>query len=184
MSRLSFVVIAMALLPPAWTQEQQTPKSTPSPLSSPVQAGSPPQTPPAHPKDVETMDAIINSMYAVISGPAGQKRDWDRFRSLFLPGARLILAVAQKGEKPRARVLDVEDYVRRTDPIFERESFWESEKARKTQTFGNIAHVFSTYESRREKNGKPFQRGINSIQLFHDGTRWWIVTVMWNTERE
>jgi hypothetical protein len=97
-------------------------------------AGCPPQN--AYPKDVETIDSIIDSMYAVISGPAGQKRDWDRFRSLFLPGARLILAVAQKGEKPRARVLDVKAYVRRTDPIFEKESFWESEKARKMQFSG------------------------------------------------
>ena len=159
-------------------------KSTPSQSSSSSRDGSPPQTAPAHPKDVETMDAIIDSMYAVLSGPAGQKRDWDRFRSLFLPGARLILAVAQKGKKPRARVLDVEAYVRRTDPIFEKEDFWESEKARKTQAFGNIAHAFSTYESRRRKNGKAFQRGINSIQLFQDRARWWIATVMWNTERE
>ena len=151
-------------------------------LEASTHAGCQPQT--AHPKDVETIDSIIDSVYAVISGPAGQKRDWDRFRSLFLPGARLILAVAQKGEKPRAYVLDVEAYVRRTDPIFEKESFWESEKARKTQAFGKIAHAFSTYESRRRKNGKAFQRGINSIQLFQDGTRWWIVTVMWNTERE
>jgi hypothetical protein len=130
------------------------------------------------------MDAIIGAMYQVISGSAGQKRDWDRFRSLFLPDAHLILAVARKGKTPRARVLDVEGYVRRTDPIFEKENFWEKETGRKTQTFGNIAHAFSRYESRREKNGKAFQLGINSIQLFQDGTRWWIASVMWNTERE
>lgn len=163
--------------------EQQTPKATPSPLSPSVQAVSQPQMPPVHASDVETMDGIIRAMYAVISGPAGQERDWDRFRALFWPGARMILAVEQKGEKPKARLLEVDDYIRRTDPIFAGESFWESEKARKTKTFGNIAHVFSTYESRREKKGPAFQRGMNSIQLFHDGTRWWIVTVMWNTER-
>ncbi len=135
-------------------------------------------------KDVATMDAIIETMYAVISGPAGQKRNWDRFRSLFLPEAHLILAVTRKGEMPRARVLDVDGYLRRTQPIFEQESFWEKEVGRKTQTFGNIAHVFSKYESRRAKNGKAFQRGINSIQLFQDGARWWIASVMWMTERE
>lgn len=160
------------------------PQETPSRSSSATQGVSPPQTKPAHTKDVETVDAIIESMYAVISGPAGMKRDWDRFRSLFLPDAHLILAVARKGETPRAHVLDIEGYVRRTDPIFEKETFWEKEAGRKTQTFGNIAHVFSRYESRREKDGKAFQRGINSIQLFQDGTRWWIASVMWNTERE
>ena len=114
-------------------------------------------------------------MYTVISGSAGHRRDWNRFRSLFLPDARCILAVVHKGKRQRARVLNVEDYIRRCDPIFEKERFWESEKSRKTQTFGNIAHVFSTYESRREKNGNAFHQGINSMQLFNDATRWWIV---------
>ena len=139
---------------------------------------------PALPGDVATLDSILHCMYAMLSGPAGQRRDWDRFRSLFLPGARLILAIQKQGEKPWARLLDVESYIRRVDPIFERESFWEKQADRQVQIFGNIAHVFSTFESCREKDGKPFQRGINSIQLFFDNTRWWIVTVMWNTERE
>jgi hypothetical protein len=160
------------------------PKHTSSRSSCLTQGVSLPQTKAAHAKDVETMDAIIETMYAVISGPAGQDRDWDRFRYLFLPDARLILAVVRKGETPRARVLDIDGYVRRVDPIFESEGFWEEEKERNTETFGSIAHVFSTYESRKEKEGAPFHRGVNSIQLFHDGRRWWIVTVMWNTERE
>lgn len=138
----------------------------------------------ARPKDVKTIDAIIHSLYAVISGPAGQKHDWDRFRALFLSGARLVLAIAKKGTKPKARILDVQGYIRRTTPIFAIEDFWEREKKRTIESFGNIAHVFSTYESRRTKTGKVFQAGVNSIQLFHDGTRWWIVTVMWNTDRE
>jgi hypothetical protein len=163
--------------------EEQAARTTASPLSPSVEAISQPQMAPVHASDVETMDAIIRAMYAVISGPAGQERDWDRFRSLFWPGACMILAVAQEGKKPNALLLEIEDYIRRTDPIFAGENFWETEKARKTRIFGNIAHVFSTYESRREKNGPAFQRGINSIQLFCDGTRWWIVTVMWNTER-
>ncbi len=158
--------------------------ASPLPRSVSPQAGDQPKVLLARQNDVETRDGIINSMYTVISGPAGQKRDWDRFRSLFLPGARFILDVAKKGEKPRARFLDVEDYIRRVDPIFERESFWEREKSRQTKMFGNVAHVFSNYESRRKKNGRAFQRGTNSIQLFYDDTRWWIATVMWNTERE
>ncbi len=137
----------------------------------------------SRPQDVATIDAIISAMYAVISGPAGQKRDWDRFRSLFLPEARLVLAISRENEAPRVRILDVEGYIRRTAPIFEREGFWERETERKTETFGNIAHLLSSYESRHEENGEPFTRGLNSIQLFYDRVRWWIVTVMWNTER-
>jgi hypothetical protein len=141
------------------------------------------QAPVAHQQDVETVDGIISALYEVISGPAGQKRDWDRFRSLFAPGARLIPALSREGETPVIRVLDVEAYIRRVDPIFEKEDFWESEKERKTDTSGNLVHAFSTYESRHAPGGQPFQTGVNSIQLFGDGTRWWIVTVMWNTTR-
>ncbi len=141
------------------------------------------QAPTANEQDVRTVDAIIQALYDVISGPAGQKRDWDRFRSLFAPGGRLIPALSRPGEKPVIRVLDVEDYIRRVDAIFEKEDFWESEKERKTDASGNLVHVFSSYESRRAQAGQPFQTGVNSIQLFNDGTRWWVVTVMWNSTR-
>src|SRR5512136_417088 len=77
------------------------------------------QAPAANPSDVGTVDGIIQALYQVISGPVGQKRDWDRFRSLFAPGARLIPALSRPGEKPVIRVLDVEGYIQRTDAIFE-----------------------------------------------------------------
>ncbi len=142
-----------------------------------------PHAPAAREQDVDTIDSIVRVLYQVISGPAGQKRDWDRFRSLFAPGARLIPALSRQGEKPVIRILDVEEYIRRADAIFEKEDFWESEKERKTDTSGNLVHIFSMYESRRSRGGEPFQTGVNSIQLFSDGSRWWIVTVMWNSTR-
>lgn len=141
------------------------------------------QSQPANPSSYETIEAVLRTLYAVISGPAGQPRDWDRYRSLFLPEAHSILAITKPGEAPRARVLDVEGYIRRTDPFVQVEHFWEVETDRKTETLGNVAHVLSYYESRREEHGEAFTRGANSIQLFFDGTRWWIASVMWNTER-
>jgi len=81
--------------------------------------------------------------------------------------------------------MTVEDYAQRNGPFFEKQSFFEREAARRTDAFGNIAHVFSTYESRHSKDdAKPFQRGINSIQLLNDGKRWWIVTVFLPSEDE
>jgi hypothetical protein len=69
--------------------------------------------------------------------------------------------------------------------MLEKEGFFERESARKTEAFGQIAHVFSTYESRHAaEDAKPFQRGINSIQLMNDGKRWWIVTIFWQGEDE
>ena len=134
--------------------------------------------------DVKSADAIVAAVYDVISGPAGQKRDWDRMRSLFVPGARLIPAVPKEGGGATARVLDVEGYIQRSGAVLERDGFFEREIARRMEAFGNIAHVFSTYESKRTKDDpKPFARGINSMQLLKDGDRWWIVTIFWDSEK-
>ncbi len=133
--------------------------------------------------DVSTIDGILHALYEVLSGPAGQARDWERYRSLFLEDARLMVVVAVAGEKPRVRQLTVEDYIRRVEPIFAVEDFWERETSRQTETFGRVAHVLSAYESLRDPNAPPFERGANSLQLFYDDSRWWVVSVMWNTSR-
>src|SRR3954466_15748928 len=134
--------------------------------------------------DVKSIDAIVAAVYDVISGPAGQKRDWDRMRSLFVPGARLIPSVPTQAGGATARVLDVEGYIQRSGAVLERDGFFEREIARRMETFGNIAHVFSTYESKHAAaDAAPFARGINSIQLLKDGSRWWIVTIYWDSEK-
>lgn len=133
--------------------------------------------------DTSSPERIVAALYDVISGPAGQARDWNRFRGLFAPGARLIPAAPRRdGAAPAA--LSPDDYVARTSDAFAKNGFFEREIARRVEAFGTIAHVFSTYESRRAADeARPFARGINSIQLMrHDG-RWWIVTVMWDQER-
>jgi hypothetical protein len=107
--------------------------------------------PPANPRDVASLDAIVAAPYEVISGPAGKPRDWARYRSLFLPEARSILAVVKPGEDSRVRMLDVEGYIRRTAPILATKDFWEVETGRKTEVFGSVAHVLSYYESRRQE---------------------------------
>ena len=136
---------------------------------------------PAGFSDVATLDTIIKASYEAISGPAGQARDWERFHSLYAPGARLMPVIG--GESPHVRVLSPEQYRERVEPIFATESFWERETGRQVESFGRIAHVVSYYESLREPNGTPFETGTNSMQLFYDDERWWIVSVMWNTAR-
>ncbi len=136
--------------------------------------------------DVESIEAIIAAAYDVISGPAGKKRDWDRNRSLFFPGARLIptAIVAGRNDVDLApHVLDVEGYIARVEPLFAKNGFYEKEIARRVEQFGQIAHVWSTYESRHDPSDTaPFMRGINSIQLFNDGKRWWILSIYWQHE--
>ena len=140
--------------------------------------------PAARPSDVASLDAILQSLYDVISGPAKAPRDWDRFRSLFAPDARLMPISRRPGVAPDARVFSPDDYVERTSKIFEQMGFYEKEIARRVETYAGLTHVWSTYESRRAADDPaPFARGINSIQLLNDGTRWWIVTVFWESER-
>ncbi len=138
----------------------------------------------ADPRDVASIDAIITAAYDSISGPAGEKRNWDRERSLYYPGARLI-PTAKPGENDSLapQILDVDGFIARVEPYFDGNGFYEKEIARRTEQFGQIAHVWSTYESRHTPGDpEPFMRGINSIQLFHDGSRWWIVTIYWQQE--
>ena len=137
----------------------------------------------ARPGDVETPESIVAALYDVISGPAGQERDWGRFRNLFAPGARLIPAAPrQDGAAPAS--LSPEDYITRTSENFLKNGFFEREIARRAEAFGNVTHVFSTYESRRTAtDAVPMARGINSIQLLKHAGRWWIVTVLWDQER-
>lgn len=138
----------------------------------------------ADPADVSSADAVISALYDVISGPAGEARDWDRFRSLFAEGARLVPTGRAPDGAVRMRVWSPDDYIAAAGAQLERGGFFEREIGRVSETFGNVTHVFSTYDSRRTaEDSEPFARGINSIQLLDDGTRWWIVTVMWDSER-
>lgn len=140
--------------------------------------------PAAKPADVESVDAILKTLYDVISGPAGQKRDWDRFRSLLVPNARLMPARVRPNGGADVAMLSADDYVRLAGAGLEKSGFFEREISRKTEAYGNVLHAFSTYESRRTANDeKPFARGINSIQLLKDGNRWWVVSIFWDSER-
>jgi hypothetical protein len=136
----------------------------------------------ARPADSDSVDSVVHAVYAVISGPAGT-RDWARFRSLFAEGARLIsMRVTADGSS--AVVMSPDDYAKRAGANFEKNAFFESELARRVETFGSIAHIFSTYESRRAPAEKPFARGINSFQLVKEGPAWKVMTILWDAERE
>ena len=155
------------------TNAQETQKKT-EPLTTPPQA---------RPEDVSSMDAILAALYDVISGPAGKKRDWNRMRSLFIPEGRLMAVGPKKEGGFGYRVMDVEGYIKSSGNYLETNGFFESEVSRVAEQFGEIAHVFSTYEARqKQEDAKPFMRGINSIQLMNDGKRWWIVSIYWEAE--
>ena len=135
------------------------------------------------PGDVDTVEHLLAAVYDSISGPAGP-RNWERFRALFYPGARLIPSFRDKDGKVQAKVMSVEDYVQNAQPFFDKEGFFEAPIANRTEQWDRIAHVWSTYESRHAKGEKPFARGINSFQFLFDGSRWWVVTIYWEGEEK
>lgn len=147
-------------------------------------AAAPPiAAPAANPKDVQSLDAMVAAIYDVISGPPGE-RDWNRFNSLFTKDARLIAVRAPKnGSKPGLVVMTAKDYADHAGPYFKEHGFFEHELSRKTDSFGAMTHIYTTYESRETKDGKPIDRGINSMEFFFDGERWWCVQIYWDSER-
>jgi hypothetical protein len=162
--------------------EQNSNQQTPAPAPPAANAPQASAAPPARAGDVDTIEHIITAVYDVISGPAGAPRDWDRFRSLFYPGARLIPTRRDDKGAVTARVLTPEEYVTRGKDAFAGQGFFENSVANRIETWDHIAHVWSTYESLHAKGEKPFARGINSFQLFNDGARWWILTIYWEGE--
>lgn len=130
-------------------------------------------------EDVETIDGIMKAYYEVVSGPAGQARQWMRDNSLHHPNALIVFTGKGNDDKPYALPMDLDEF--HADMSSYKNGFWESEIHRKTELFGNIAHVWSTYKTKRGNGSRS--RGINSIQLYNDGNRWWIISWMFDSER-
>lgn len=139
--------------------------------------------PAARAADVQSIDSIIAALYDVISGGIGEQRNWTRMRSLFIPEARIMAIFPKKDSKDLGlRILSVSDYIANSGPRLIEIGFREKELARKTEQWGELAQVFTSYETIEEKDNVT-RRGINSVQLMHDGTRWWIISLLFEAER-
>ncbi|HVF38623.1 MAG TPA: hypothetical protein VM939_01905 [Gemmatimonadaceae bacterium] len=130
--------------------------------------------------DTRTPESIIHAAYALISGRASEPRDWNRWRELHAPGARLIPIEAGADGAPFARVMTADEFIASRSPFFAENDFFEWETAREERHFGALVHVWSSYDAARERGGSPIRRGVNSIQLWNDGRRWWILSVAWD----
>ncbi|HEY6309129.1 MAG TPA: hypothetical protein VI488_22015 [Candidatus Angelobacter sp.] len=180
---MSKLALLLCLLATGWTMgvAQSSNQQTPTPAAPSAKPAT--ALPPAAGRgDVDTIQHILAAVYDVISGPAGAPRDWDRFLSLYYPGARLIPSRRDDKGVVTARVLSPEEYVTRGRDAFASQGFFENPIANRIEAWDHLAHVWSAYESRHAKGEKPFARGINSFQLFNDGTRWWILTIYWEGE--
>ena len=128
-----------------------------------------------------SVDAAIAALYEVISGDPGTPRDWDRFRNLFKPETRLIPTRKNPQGELTIQALTPEDYVQLFTSRIST-GFFERELHRATEQYGTVVHVFSTYETKEKKDGAVTNRGINSIQLFFDGKRYYIINIFWCAE--
>ncbi len=165
---LFLVVLTLALTAPVTAQQ-------PAPAAAP--------TPTPRPADVATIDSLLIALYATISGPVGQPRQWDRFYSLMHPQARLIPTGCDTAGACRLRIMTPAEYHQRADSFLVATGFTERELKHRVERYGAIAQAFSAYESYRNAETKPFARGINSLQLFWDGKRWWVLSIFWDSER-
>jgi hypothetical protein len=140
------------------------------------------KVPAPKPDDVKSLDGIMRAAYEAISGPAGP-RDWSRFRSLFLPQARFTQVGKNETGATFVMSWGVDEFVHDATAIFAQEPFYENGIVNLPQSYGGMTQVLSSYESRHAPGEKPFERGVNSFQLLNDGTRWWIVSIFWDSER-
>jgi hypothetical protein len=134
--------------------------------------------------DEDQIGAAVDEMYAMISGPAGP-RDWSRQANCFLPDARQVRTWVDERGRPEMKSMTLHEYSSDTQPFFNANDFYEVETGRRIDRFGNMAHVWSSYEARRSPDDEqPERRGINSIQLFNDPDRGWrIIHMVWDNER-
>jgi hypothetical protein len=136
------------------------------------------------PEDVGSIDGIMRAFYEAVSGPAGQARQWSRDRTLYIPDIRFVSINVGKDGKTHATAMSHQQFVDGSDAGMVKLGFFETELHRITRSFGHVAHVFSTYEMRQKPDSPVIGRGVNSIQLYNDGSRWWIASVTWDDERE
>jgi hypothetical protein len=164
----------------------QTPQPAPAPTPAPLvgSIAGHPDWPAAKPEDIATPQAIVDAVYASISGPKDQPRDTNRLRSLFIPDARLIPTIqAKDSDHADAAPLTIDQYIARSSGGMMKAGFFEHSIHNEMEQFGNIVQIWSTYESRRNADDpKPFARGINSFQLLKDGNRYWVVNIYWGSE--
>ena len=126
--------------------------------------------------DLAGIDQAIRGVYEVISGPPGQKRDFDKMRSMFAPGATLK-AIGPKG----LRGGSLEDYISRNSAVLEKEGFTERELGRRIEVWGGLATAWSAYDG-RTANGSFHERGINSFQLVKVDGKWLVASILWQEE--
>lgn len=138
-----------------------------------------------YPKEVKSIEKIVSSIYAIVSGEKGEEGDWELMRNVFHPEARLMTGYQNEEGKNEIKVFSVEDYISTFRNSFYNRTFYEKDVKNKIERFDNLAHVLSTYQAFNTKEmNRPLKTGVASIQLYHDGERWWVLSMYWRNGTE
>jgi hypothetical protein len=136
----------------------------------------------ARAEDVSTIEGIVTASYETISGGVGVPRQWGRDRTLFDPNSRSVaIHVDAKTGAIKRESMTEQDFADRSDASLVKDGFTERELKHVIKRFGNVATVLSSYEG--SASGKVLERGVNIFQLYFDGKRWWILSMVWDEER-
>ena len=132
---------------------------------------------------LQTPEGPVRRWYELLSGPAEVERPWKDVFDLFWPGARLRIAQPQPDGTEAVTDLSPEEFAAAAAPRYRMAGFWQREVARRFESYGNVAHVWSTYEVRvHDPGSEPVTRGINSVQLARRGGSWRMASIVWHVE--
>lgn len=138
---------------------------------------------PARAEDVSSPEALVLADYESISGGIGVPRQWGRDLSLFDPHAYFVaMSKDPNTGAVTKRSFSPQEYADQSEARLVKEGMTERELGHRTHRFGNVATVFSAYESKSALTGKS-SRGVNVYQTYFDGKRWWILSIAWDEER-
>ncbi|WP_156885763.1 hypothetical protein [Massilia niastensis] len=165
---MTAALLALALAAPAQAQN--------NPLGATAACG-----PDQGATDGHSPQTVVKALYEIVSGPAGAKKDWERMYRLFAPGA-LVTATTHGAGGFLAAPQTPRQFADLNDRLLGHRGFFESEVAQQVHGFGHIAHVYSSYETRDRPDGPVRVRGVNSLQLLHDGARWCVLSITWDAE--
>lgn len=125
--------------------------------------------------NLSTLDGVMKAYYDVVTVKKGGKISFERDSLQHLPNVKVGWVTHTPNGSTGFKLATLKEYHQHADASLEREGFYEHEISRKVEHFGGIYHVWSTYESRNSPNGKVIARGINSVELYFDGKRFWIL---------
>jgi hypothetical protein len=148
---------------------------------TPAKAPPPVETVAPRADDVGSVEGVLRAFYEVTNVAPGAPRQWARDRTLYVPWIRFVALGPGSTGRPEVTVWTHDEFVAASDPLFEK-GFLEREIHRVTRRYGNMVHVDSTYETLAGTGSPVRGRGVNSLDLYFDGQRWWVASVVWQSE--